>query len=319
MVGWPSSVRAQDGDPDRPAAVWSGDRAAIRINSEILTTGQFGAVALRAGVGSTSSSRQRAMVLGAMLDFVLLRQDSAKVDIADAEQAIRGRARDAYQTTRRQYDSDREFRAALASLGLDPDAFRQQLEDTEEDNERIARHVARRIDPARLVRKPGGGPADAYRLSRLGLRVKRGETTAPARLSHILADSVLERRPFAEVVRRHSEVPGSKQDSGDLGWLPARDLDPDLLRAVRDLPVGRVSAPVRTGDYWCVFLVNDRRDKDPRGADAAFRDARETLLRQLRRAATVELLDPSLRDLVAHLPPGYRLQVRSGARPNTRP
>jgi hypothetical protein len=259
------------------------------------------------------------MVLGAMLDFVLLRQDSAKVDISDAEQAIRARARDAYQSTRRQYGSDREFRAALASIGLDVDAFRQNLEDIEKDNERIARHVARRIDPARLVRSPGGGPADAYHLSRFGLRVKRGETTAPARLSHILADSVLERTPFPELVRRHSEVPGAMQDSGDLGWIASQDLDPDLLRAVRDVPVGRVSAPVRTGDYWCVFLVNDRRDKDPRGAEAAFRDARETLLRQLRRAATVELLDPALRDLVPHLPPGYRLQVRSGARPNARP
>jgi hypothetical protein len=289
---------------------WMGDRGAFRLNAELITAGQVNAVKLKSGVGSTSTPRQQAMVLAAMMDFVLLRQDSQKVDINDAGPSIRGRVRDACQQVRAQYPSEAAYRAALSSVGLDPDSLRSQLEETEEANERIAQHVSRLVDPALLVQNSSNQQAIAVRLVRLGLKVRPGETTAPARLTDLIADAVMNQIEFAELVQRHSQVPGVRQDGGDLGWIPMGELDPDVTRAVQALPTGKVSAPVRTGEYWCVFLVRDRRDLDPRGSEAAFRQARETLLVKLRRRANVAILDPELRPLVPHLPEGYRLTNR---------
>jgi hypothetical protein len=152
----------------------------------------------------------------------------------------------------------------------------------------------------------------AYRLSRIGLKVKRGETTAPARLMDLLTDSVMNRQSFEELVRQQSEIPGAKVDGGDLGWIPEKELNADLRRAVQFLPNGRVTPPLRAGDFWCLFQVTGRLEDDPRGANAAFQAAREKILDRLRKTSRIEILDPDLQELKSHLPPTQPLRSAPG-------
>ncbi len=89
--------------------------------------------------------------------------------------------------------------------------------------------------------------------------------------------------------------------SGALGKIPLKNLPPNLANAVRDLPVGQASAPIRTNDAVLALMVCER-EKAPAAPDTASREqvrgqllskrmenyARQ-YLRDLRRAAYIEI------------------------------
>lgn len=115
------------------------------------------------------------------------------------------------------------------------------------------------------------------------------------RLRHIVvesrkdADDVTQRLiagvEFAQLAKRFSLDPLTRDQGGDLGWKGRRDLTEDLRAFVFLLPVGGASAPVSSPGGWHIFLVEDRRD--------TFEDCKEQvrreLLRQMRQGTLDEL------------------------------
>lgn len=295
---------------------WRGDRAAVRLNTEIITRGQFEALSLQSGVGMTSSAQQRGAVLAALIDFLLLREASKDLDTRAANRDIETRAQEIFETLRLDAGGDGPFRAQLGGLGLDPDSLRKQLLDRETDNERIALLIQRAMDPAALVRSARQPEPVAFRLRQLGVKVRPRETTAPVRLQELVLQSVLDRIPFEQLTRNYSEIPGAKSDGGMIGWIDAKDLNEDLRGALRPLRVGHLTKPLRTGEYWSIFQVVDRRDRNPEGLDAAYQQAREKLLVRLRRTAKVSILDPDLKPLATHLPRTVQVTLAADSRPD---
>jgi hypothetical protein len=60
---------------------------------------------------------------------------------------------------------------------------------------------------------------------------------------------------FASLARRNSKDPGSASRGGDLGTVPATQLDPDFVNAALSLHPGEVSGPVHTQFGWHVILL----------------------------------------------------------------
>lgn len=82
---------------------------------------------------------------------------------------------------------------------------------------------------------------------------------------------------FQRLVALHSEDARSRPLQGDLGWMGRRGVPPEFLEAVKKLPVGQISPPVRTSLGWHLLRVTERQK--PR--IPAFEEVREEILAML--------------------------------------
>jgi peptidyl-prolyl cis-trans isomerase SurA len=71
--------------------------------------------------------------------------------------------------------------------------------------------------------------------------------------------------PFPMVARQFSQSP-SAAAGGDLGWIAAPELAPELQPIAERLQPGQVSLPVRTSTGVYIIAMRDRREGAPAGA-----------------------------------------------------
>lgn len=67
---------------------------------------------------------------------------------------------------------------------------------------------------------------------------------------------------FAELAKKHSDDPGSKNSGGDLGFQPPGVFAPEFQVRLDQLKPGEISPPFRTQFGWHVAGVLDRRSRD---------------------------------------------------------
>lgn len=71
---------------------------------------------------------------------------------------------------------------------------------------------------------------------------------------------------FAELARRFSQDPGTKDDGGDLGWFRRGDMVPAFEDAAFDLPANEISEPVETPFGYHIIKVTRRRSGEVRAS-----------------------------------------------------
>jgi len=115
----------------------------------------------------------------------------------------------------------------------------------------------------------------------------------------LLRQRIADGSDFAELARLNSDDTASATRGGDLGWIVPGDLVPEFDRAMGQLKVDELSAPVRTAFGYHIIQVLERRTADL-SADRKRIEARKVLrdrraeesyqdwLRQLRDRAYVE-------------------------------
>ena len=81
---------------------------------------------------------------------------------------------------------------------------------------------------------------------------------------------------FAEVAARASEGTAAR-DGGDLGWSSFEELVPEVSAVARELPVGRISSPIRSARGYHLIEVVDRREAGVMPYD----QVRELLLQEI--------------------------------------
>ena len=64
---------------------------------------------------------------------------------------------------------------------------------------------------------------------------------------------------FAEIARQFSQS-ASAERGGDLGWIAAGELDPELDKVLASLPKSATSTPIRTSTGFYILIVRDRRE-----------------------------------------------------------
>jgi peptidyl-prolyl cis-trans isomerase SurA len=106
-----------------------------------------------------------------------------------------------------------------------------------------------------------------------------------------------------ESLARQFSIDGSAAKGGDLGWLFPGETVPDFERAMRDLPVGGISDPVRTqfGVHLIEVLERQAAQNSPEQLRAAARQA-------LREQKADEAFDQWLRELRDRAYVEYRLE-----------
>jgi peptidyl-prolyl cis-trans isomerase SurA len=80
-----------------------------------------------------------------------------------------------------------------------------------------------------------------------------------------LLEQMQQRAPFPLVARQFSQSP-SAAAGGDLGWISANELPPELQPIAEQLQPGQVSLPVRTQNGVYIIAMRNRRAGIPEGA-----------------------------------------------------
>lgn len=84
------------------------------------------------------------------------------------------------------------------------------------------------------------------------------DTVAAVARARALRDSILRGANFAEIARRESADPASREAGGDLGFVRPDELVPPLGDAAAELPVGRMSEPLISSAGVHLLKVSER-------------------------------------------------------------
>ncbi|MDO9317430.1 MAG: peptidylprolyl isomerase [Gammaproteobacteria bacterium] len=67
---------------------------------------------------------------------------------------------------------------------------------------------------------------------------------------------------FAQIAREMSDDSASVVAGGDMGWANEGGMPPDFESVIKDMEIGKVSAPFRTSFGWHIAEVLERREQD---------------------------------------------------------
>jgi peptidyl-prolyl cis-trans isomerase C len=108
---------------------------------------------------------------------------------------------------------------------------------------------------------------------------------------------------FADLAKKHSKDPGSREEGGDLGYFGRGQMVPQFEEAAFKLKKGDVSLPVQSQFGWHLIKLEDRRDRKAPDFDAVKERIAAALVHrkaqqvagELRSKAKVEFVDPALK------------------------
>jgi peptidyl-prolyl cis-trans isomerase C len=111
---------------------------------------------------------------------------------------------------------------------------------------------------------------------------------------------------FATLAKEKSIEPGAKDSGGDLGYFTQDKMVKPFADAAFALKVNQISDPIQTQFGWHIIQVLDRRpaakpslqDLTPQLGQQLYVDKYRALFDQLRKSATIDITDPTLKTQV---------------------
>ncbi|MDI3306177.1 MAG: peptidylprolyl isomerase [Acetobacteraceae bacterium] len=197
--------------------------------------------------------------------------------------------------------TERALVIAARSAGLDKD---------EEVRRRIRRAEEQELQQALLSREVNTQVTEQAVRARYDQEAARRQGEEEIHARHILVQTETEARAamaeikggadFAEVAKRLSKDPGSRDSGGDLGFFKKGDMVPEFAEAAFAMQPGQISsAPVRTPFGWHIIKVEERRTAPVPSFEESRQEIERKLLeeqvnatvRRIRAAAKVERFD----------------------------
>lgn len=259
-------------EPQRIAAVVNDDVVSFQDLNERLQL-----VAVTSGIDDSEEARRRLapQVLRQLIEERLQMQEAERLSITVTEDEID----QALQSIAERNDlTAGQLREFLVNNGVKLEALleqiRAQIAWVKIVNRQIRPGVNVTVDQLELevqeARRSQGEPE--LLLSEIVLPVDSPEQDASvARDAERLVETLGEGASFGSLARQVS-VAASAERGGDLGWVPAAQIPPELMRRLDELQPGSVSEPIRSPVGYHIFWLRDRRlaaaAEIPDGADA---------------------------------------------------
>ncbi|HEX6143003.1 MAG TPA: peptidylprolyl isomerase [Geminicoccaceae bacterium] len=243
----------------RIVAVVNDDVVSLRDLEERLQL-----ILVTSGVPDTPEARERLapQVLRGLIEETLQLQEAERLDIqvtpGEIDQALNSIA------GRNNMTVD-EMRRFLARNGVSPATLDRQLRAqiawVKVINRQIRPRVAVTVDQLELAveeaRENQGQPE--LLLSEIVLPVDSpAQEAAVAADAQRLAQTLREGADFGSLARQVS-VAASAEAGGDVGWVPASRIPPELLVALERMAPGDISPPIKSAVGYHIFALRDRR------------------------------------------------------------
>jgi parvulin-like peptidyl-prolyl isomerase len=253
-------------------------------------------------------------VLDQMVDDRLLVEEAKKKNVHVSQLEVD----EGVKKVRGRFNAEEEFNKELQKEGMNTDEFRKHIQDQLATIKLIDQEVKAKTPPpgddeikalydtleAILKDKPIPGshtPSELDELKSLAKAVERrfGER---ARARHILIrvapnatkeekDAAYKKikdiqaklkkgEDFAELARKNSEDPGSKDRGGDLGYFSRGDMVPAFDKTAFSMDVGQVSDIVTTDFGYHIIQLEEKKAASKMSSDEIKDDLREYLFQQ---------------------------------------
>ncbi|MCY3880431.1 MAG: peptidylprolyl isomerase [Rhodobacteraceae bacterium] len=98
------------------------------------------------------------------------------------------------------------------------------------------------------------------RLSEIALSLHPGAEERSREIAFQIHQTIHSAAEFADTARSLS-IAGSKEDSGNIGWVPIDNLPPEVREAVSSVPAGQTTRPVETQGVVFVFFKHELREE----------------------------------------------------------
>lgn len=262
LMGLPAVAQQQAArslQPQRIVAVVNDDVVSLRDLTERLQL-----VMVTSGVRDTPEARQRLapQVLRGLIEETLQLQEAERLDIAVTEEEI-GQAMESIAG--RNDLSVEQMRNLLSQSGVALATLDRQLEAqiawVKVVNRQIRPRVTVTVDQLEMAveefRENQGQPE--LLLSEIVLPVDdpRQEDTVSADARR-LVETLRDGADFGSLARQVS-VAASAEQGGDLGWVPASRIPPELVNALDRMQPGEISPPIKSPVGYHIFALRDRR------------------------------------------------------------
>ena len=294
-----------------PAAAQLAEGVAAVVNDTVISTfdvrQRANLLLVSAGIQSTPEMQQRAraQALRDLVDEHLQMQEAAHFNIEVTDEQVDRRIADIARSNQTTIEG---LTGQLARDGVSISTLRSQIRadiawqrlmggmygsrlriseiDIRESQERIAANASR----------------PQYQISEIFLPAETdAEFTEMEQGAMRLLQEMQRGAPFPLVARQFSRAPSAAQ-GGDIGWIAAPELAPELQPVAERLAPGQVSLPVRTPNGIYLIAMREKRAGAPAGATSLVRlrqvtapAARQsTLARIARRISGCDNLDSDI-------------------------
>lgn len=193
-------------------------------------------------------------------------------------------------------------------------AAKDGVTETEAFKQRLAFMELQAARNAYVQDKIAGAVTDAEVKARYDEEVGKFGDNMEVRARHILVETEDEAKAiiadlkgggdFAKIAGEKSKDPGSAAQGGDLGYFSRGQMVPSFEEAAFTLEVGSITeTPVKSDFGFHVIQVEDKRKQAPPAYDQVQARLRDLLIREkfastlasLKGAATIDVLDPTLK------------------------
>ena len=217
--------------------------------------------------------RLRLQILRQLIDETLQIQEAKTADVtisqAEINQAFARTAQSSFKSTP---DKLPDF---LRSIGSSERTLKREIE------AELAwqRYLRRRVEPlvnvsdqevdGILKRLKAAQGTEEYNVREIFLKADgSNEQQVFANARQLLAEIQKGQQPFEAYARQYTET-SLKGTGGDLGWVRATTLPPELAQAAQDMQVGQVAGPIENSGGFSILYLTDKRKvltADPRSA-----------------------------------------------------
>jgi peptidyl-prolyl cis-trans isomerase SurA len=271
----PAAIGVGGGGGGGEAAAQSLRIAAV-VNDDVISerdlVERLRLVAVTSGIAPTAENQRRLapQVLRGLIQEALQLQEARRLNVTvQAEEIDRALASIAQQNNM----PPERMLGILRTNGVGEATLRRQLEAQIAWLKVIARQIRPRvsvtpeqIDQA-VSEQARAGSQPEYLLSEILLPVDDpSQDEAAARDAQRLAEALRGGASFEALAQQFS-ASGSGGRVGDIGWVPAPAIPPELRPTIESLAPGEVSPPVRSNAGYHLFLLRDRRTPSGGGGE----------------------------------------------------
>ncbi|MBP2303005.1 peptidylprolyl isomerase [Azospirillum picis] len=248
------------------------------VNDEVVSVSDVSArirlALLNAGAAANPETRQRLapQVLRLLMDERLQMQEAKRLGItvsqAEVDEAIK---RIAEQNRMNRQQLDEMLKRQDVPISTLKDQIRSLLAWQKVMQRRVRQEVVVGEDEvdAALERLKANIGKPEYLVAEIFLAVDSPDQDDEVRRNaDRLVEEVRRGGNFAGLARQFSQSAGAAA-GGDLGWVRSGELSTEVDRALSDLRVGQISAPVRTATGYHILLVRGQRPFGSSGGEMA--------------------------------------------------
>jgi len=255
-------------------------RIAAVVNDEVVSlqdlADRLELVMLTSGIPDSQQARSRLapQVLRSLIEETLQLQEAARLNVTVDQQELDVALQNIAERNNMGVDDMRRF---LADNGVSVatllEQLRAQIAWVKVVNRQIRPQVNVTVDQLDLAvqeAREGQGQPE-YLLSEIVLPIDSPEQAESVAEDAVRLVQTLREGANFDALARQVSAAASAERGGDLGWVRAAVIPPELLSALDDLRAGEVSAPLRSPIGYHVFWLRDRRLVSAPVSDAASR------------------------------------------------